>query len=195
MIRCCSSEAPRAAGHGCGAQWCGKPHFLLSARSEVPELDAAVDQHQPQVLPAGTWLLPGNTAGEPGTGRSLESSWLRCCSHGSPEPAWKWEGASPMGSAEPASDLCLVHSSVLGAAQLCFIFSPGISSLPSLSTILPWNHDYRFSLADAFLGDVPLHPTGWPAAWAEWALLGASLMRHPRNLSTKCLLFYSCHRL
>lgn len=187
LIRC-SSEAPRAAGHGRGARWCGKPHSLLSTRSEVPESDAAVDQHQPQVLPAGARLLPGNTARrarhrqEPGVllAEVLLPRISRTC--------LEVGRSQPVGSAEPASDLCPVHSSVLGAAQLCFTFSPGISSLPSLSTILPWNHDYRFSFADAFLGDVPLHPTGWPAAWAEGALLGASLMRHPRNLSTKCLL-------
>lgn len=97
-------------------------------------------------------FFPGTQRGEPGTGRSPESSWLRCCSHGFPEPAWKREGASPVGSAEPASDLFLVHSSVLGAAQLCFIFSPGISSLPSLSTILPWNHDYRYFLCRCLPG-------------------------------------------
>lgn len=48
--------------------------------------------------------------------------------------------------------------------------------------------------ADAFLGDVPLHPAGWPAAGAE-VPAEDSLMRHPRNFSTKCLLFYSCHHL
>lgn len=161
LIRCCSSEAPRAAGHGRGARWCGKPHSLLgSLRS--PRVGCCVDQHQPQVLPARR----ARHRQEPGVllAEVLLPRISRTC--------LEVGRSQPVGSAEPASDLCPVHSSALGAAQLCFTFSPGISSLPSLSTILPWNHDYRFSFADAFLGDVPLHPTGWPAAWAERALLG-----------------------
>lgn len=37
------------------------------------------------------------------------------------------------------------------AVQLCLI-SSGIASVPTLNTILPWIHDYRSSLCDAFLG-------------------------------------------
>lgn len=129
-----------------------KTSFLLSARSESPSrmLPRTSTTHRCCQQELGLFL--GTQQGEPGTGRSLDPSWPRCCSHGSPEPAWKWEGASPVGSAEPASDLCLVHSSVVGAAQLCFVFSLGISSRPSLSTILPWNHDYRCFLCRCLPG-------------------------------------------
>lgn len=123
MIHCCSLKAPKAVGHYHGVRSHGKPHFLFSASSESLSriLPRTSTTHRCCQQELGFFL--GTQQGEPGTGRSLEPSRLRCCSHGFPEPAWKWEGASPVGSAEPASDLCLVHSSVIGAARLCFVFS------------------------------------------------------------------------
>lgn len=92
-------------------------NLIFSSRlaQKIPESDIAVDQQYPQVLPTGTWLIPGNTARRarhrqvPGTllAEVLLPQVSRTCLE--------------VGSAEPASDLCHVHSSVLGATQLCFV--------------------------------------------------------------------------
>lgn len=131
---------------------CRKPnlHFLFMAVSENPQ---DVDQQLPQVLPTGTWLIPGNTARRPqAEAGGLEPSWPKCCSclvsrtslEVAREPAQYKVLSQP-------TDLCN-KVTLQSLVQLCFVFSFGSSSLLTLNAILPWNHDYRFFLCRCLPG-------------------------------------------
>lgn len=117
-----------------------------------------------------TWTCRGPVIPTSAASRSSVCSWE--CRRESPgrgrQEAWSppGEGAAPscsvsgtsLGAGQgPARRKCraALQSSVRftpgPAVQLCLI-SSGIASLPTLNTILPWIHDYRSSLCDAFLG-------------------------------------------
>lgn len=145
LIHCCSSKAPKAIGHCHRVRITWKTSFLFSASSEHPWVGCCRG-------PA----IPTSAAN-----RNLAYSWEHSKESQAQAGAWNplgW-GAAPTGLQNQPSGKCRaslrsfhVHSSVLGATQLCFVFSLGISSLPPLSTILPWNHDYRYFLCRCLPG-------------------------------------------
>lgn len=154
MIQGCS-EGPKATGHCQGVPDHGEnPRFLFMAVSENPSHGRGRGPVIPTSAASRSSVCSSECRREsPGRGR---------------QEAWSppGEGAAPscsvsgtsLGAVQgPTRRKCraALQSSVRftpgPAVQLCLI-SSGIASLPTLNTILPWIHDYRSSLCDAFLG-------------------------------------------
>lgn len=141
------SEGPQshwALPRSPGSRGKPNPHFLFVAVSENPQ---DVDQQHPQVLPTGTWFIPGNTARRAqAEAEGLEPSWPKCCSCSVSRTSLEVvrEPAQYKVQNQPTD----LHNkfTLQSLVQLCFVFSFGSSSLPTLNAILPWNHDDRFFL-------------------------------------------------